>query len=157
MPLEENPYTVPHLKALNSGHKLWGGQRFGSTLRLWNSLLKISILLHRTRSQRFILIAFVFRHLVVKKIFAVTWTNIWLKSSFRSLMQYLNALFLFEKWVEFESSCPMIDAFTTAANAIIWLTFPFSVNCLFSVWEAWKHNYSSFALIWFLAVKFSQC
>ena len=34
MPLEENPYTVPHLKALNSGQKLWGGQRWGSTLRL---------------------------------------------------------------------------------------------------------------------------
>ena len=31
MPLEENPYTVPHLKALNSGEKLWGG---GSTLSL---------------------------------------------------------------------------------------------------------------------------
>ena len=34
MPLEENPYTVPHLKALNSGQKLWGGQRCGSTLRM---------------------------------------------------------------------------------------------------------------------------
>ena len=34
MLLEENPYTVPHLKALNSGQKLWGGQRCGSTLSL---------------------------------------------------------------------------------------------------------------------------
>ena len=34
MPLEENPYTVPHLKALNSGQNLWGGQRCGSTLSL---------------------------------------------------------------------------------------------------------------------------
>ena len=25
MPLEENPYTVPYLKALNGGQKLWGG------------------------------------------------------------------------------------------------------------------------------------
>ena len=32
MPLEENPYTVPHLKALNSGQNLWGGQRCGRTL-----------------------------------------------------------------------------------------------------------------------------
>ena len=59
MPLEENPYTVPHLKALNSGQKLWGGQRCGSTLSLWNALLNISNLLHRSRSQRFILNAFV--------------------------------------------------------------------------------------------------
>ena len=59
MPLEENPYTVPHLKALNSGQNLWGGQRCGSTLSLWNALLKISILLHISRSQRFILNAFV--------------------------------------------------------------------------------------------------
>ena len=34
MPLEENPYTEPHLKALNSGQKLWGGQRCGGTLSL---------------------------------------------------------------------------------------------------------------------------
>ena len=32
MPLEENPYTVPHLKELKSGQKLWGGQSCGSTL-----------------------------------------------------------------------------------------------------------------------------
>ena len=32
MPLEENPYIVPHLKALISGQKFWGGQRCGSTL-----------------------------------------------------------------------------------------------------------------------------
>ena len=61
MPLEENPYTVPHLKALNSGQKLWGGQRYGSTLSLWNSLLKISILLHKSQLQRFILNAFVWK------------------------------------------------------------------------------------------------
>ena len=34
MPLEENPYTVPFLKALNTGQKLWGGQSCGSTLSL---------------------------------------------------------------------------------------------------------------------------
>ena len=34
MPLEENPYEVPHLKALNSGQKLWGGQSCGSTLSM---------------------------------------------------------------------------------------------------------------------------
>ena len=34
MPLEENFYTVPHLKALNSGQKLWGRKRCGSTLSL---------------------------------------------------------------------------------------------------------------------------
>ena len=34
MPLEENPYTVPHFKARNSSQKLWGGQKCGSTLRL---------------------------------------------------------------------------------------------------------------------------
>ena len=34
LPLEENPYTVPHLKALNSSQNLWGGQRCGSTLNL---------------------------------------------------------------------------------------------------------------------------
>ena len=50
MPLEENPYTVPHLKALNSGQNLWGGQRCGSTLSLRNALLKISILLHKMAS-----------------------------------------------------------------------------------------------------------
>ena len=47
MPLEENPYIVPHLKALIRCQKLWGGQRCGSTLSLWNALLKISILLHK--------------------------------------------------------------------------------------------------------------
>ena len=45
-PLEENPYKVPHLKALISCKKFWGQQRYGCTLSLWNSLLKISILLH---------------------------------------------------------------------------------------------------------------
>ena len=43
MPLEENSYIVPHLKAPNSGQKLSG---CGSALSLWNALLKISILLH---------------------------------------------------------------------------------------------------------------
>ena len=55
MPLEENPYTVPHLKAFNSGQKLWGLQRCGSTLSLSNALLKISILLHKMASGWFIL------------------------------------------------------------------------------------------------------
>ena len=32
MPFEENPYTVPHLEALNNCQKLWGWQRCGSTL-----------------------------------------------------------------------------------------------------------------------------
>ena len=34
MPLEENPYIAPHLKALISGKKFWGGERYGSTLSL---------------------------------------------------------------------------------------------------------------------------
>ena len=34
MPLEENPYIVPHLKALISGKNFWVGQRCGSTLSL---------------------------------------------------------------------------------------------------------------------------
>ena len=46
MPLEENPYIVPQLNALIIGQKLWSRQRRGSTLRLLNALLKISILLH---------------------------------------------------------------------------------------------------------------
>ena len=53
MPLEGNPYVVPHLKALISGIKIWDGQRFGSTLSLLNPLLKISILLHKMASVRF--------------------------------------------------------------------------------------------------------
>ena len=55
MLLEENPFIVPHLKALISGQKLWGGQWCGSILSLWNALLKISILLHKVafvQSQR---------------------------------------------------------------------------------------------------------
>ena len=60
MPLEENPYIVPHLKALISGLKSWGGQRCGSTLSLWNVPLKISILLHKVASDRFHLISAVF-------------------------------------------------------------------------------------------------
>ena len=34
MSLDENPFTVPHLKALSSSQRLWGGQRYGSTLSL---------------------------------------------------------------------------------------------------------------------------
>ena len=34
MPLEENPYVVPQLKALIGGKKFWGGQRYGSKLCL---------------------------------------------------------------------------------------------------------------------------
>ena len=45
MPLEENPYVVPHLKALISGQRFLVRQRCGSTLQFWNVLLKISILL----------------------------------------------------------------------------------------------------------------
>ena len=50
MPLEENPYIVPHLKALISGEKFRDEQRCGSTLSLWNAFLKISILLHKMAS-----------------------------------------------------------------------------------------------------------
>ena len=49
MPLEEKPYTVLQLKALNSVQKLRGWQSCGSTLSMWNALLKISILLHKMR------------------------------------------------------------------------------------------------------------
>ena len=51
MPLEENPYIIPHLKALISGWKFWGGQRCGSTLSLWNALVKTSILLHKMANE----------------------------------------------------------------------------------------------------------
>ena len=34
MPFEENPYIVPHLKALISSKKILGGQRCGSILSL---------------------------------------------------------------------------------------------------------------------------
>ena len=53
MPLEENPYIVPHLKAIISDQIFWGGQRCGSTLSLWNAFLKISILLHKIAFQPF--------------------------------------------------------------------------------------------------------
>ena len=59
MPLEENPYIVPQLKALISGQNFWGGQRCGSTLSLQNSLLKITILLHNMASDYFHLLLFV--------------------------------------------------------------------------------------------------
>ena len=50
MPLEENPYIVPHLKALIIGWKFWTRQKCGSIVSLWNALLKISILLHNMAS-----------------------------------------------------------------------------------------------------------
>ena len=62
MPLEENPYIVPHFKAFNSGQKLWGGQRCSSTLSLWNTLLKITILLHSMASDHFHLLLTVSRY-----------------------------------------------------------------------------------------------
>ena len=73
MHLEENPYTVPHLKALNSGQKLWGRQRWGSTIRL-----KISILLHISRSQRFILNAFVYFVIWWGKNVSITFKRLWI-------------------------------------------------------------------------------
>ena len=51
MPLVENLYIAPHLKALISGQKLWIGQRCGSTLSLGNALFKISILLHKMANE----------------------------------------------------------------------------------------------------------
>ena len=48
--LEGNPFVVSHFKALISCQKFWGGQRCGSTLTLWNTILKISILLHNMAS-----------------------------------------------------------------------------------------------------------
>ena len=48
MPLEENPYIVLHLEALISGQKSWDLQRCSSTISLSNTLLKISILLHKS-------------------------------------------------------------------------------------------------------------
>ena len=50
IPLKESPYIVPHLKAFIIWSKFWDGQRCGSTLSLWNPLLKISILLHKMDS-----------------------------------------------------------------------------------------------------------
>ena len=41
---------VPDFNALISGQKFLGGLRCGSTLSLWNALLKISILLHNMAS-----------------------------------------------------------------------------------------------------------
>ena len=55
MPFEENPYIVPHFKALISCQKYWGVQRCGSTLSLRDALVKISILLHKMASDWFIL------------------------------------------------------------------------------------------------------
>ena len=43
MPLEENLYIVPHLKALISGQKFWGGQKCGSTLSLCIAHVKSSV------------------------------------------------------------------------------------------------------------------
>ena len=60
MPLEENPYIVPHLKALISVQKFWGGQSCGSNLSLRNALLKIINLLHKMASDRFHMILAVF-------------------------------------------------------------------------------------------------
>ena len=60
MALEQNPYLVPHLKALISGQKFWGGQSCGRSLSLGNTLLKISILLHKMASDRFHMILAVF-------------------------------------------------------------------------------------------------
>ena len=47
MPLEENLHIVPHLKALISGKKLYDEQWCGSTLSLLNTLMNLSILLHK--------------------------------------------------------------------------------------------------------------
>ena len=60
IPLEENPHIVPHLKALISGQKFWGGQSCGRSLSLGNTLLKISILLHKVASDWFHLILAVY-------------------------------------------------------------------------------------------------
>ena len=60
MPLEENPNKVPHLKVLIRGKKFGDGQRCGSTLSLWNILLKISILFHKLAFKPFWLDAFVY-------------------------------------------------------------------------------------------------
>ena len=51
LPLKENPYIIPHLKALISGWKFRGGQKCGSTLSLWNALVKTSILLHKMANE----------------------------------------------------------------------------------------------------------
>ena len=55
MPLEKNPYIVPHFKALISCQNYWDVQRCGSALSLRNALVKISILLHKMASDWFIL------------------------------------------------------------------------------------------------------
>ena len=60
MPLEENPFIVPHFKALISCQNYWGVQRCGSTLSLRNALVEISILLHMMASDWFILSTAVF-------------------------------------------------------------------------------------------------
>ena len=62
MPLEENPYIVPHFKALISSQNFWGGQRCGSTLSLPNVLLKITILLHNWASDWFHSLLTVYLH-----------------------------------------------------------------------------------------------
>ena len=50
MSLEGNPFKVTHFKALISCQNFGGGQRWGSTLSLWNVLLKISISLDKMAS-----------------------------------------------------------------------------------------------------------
>ena len=47
MPLEETHFIVHPFKALVGGQKFWGGQKCGSTISLLNTLMKISILLHK--------------------------------------------------------------------------------------------------------------
>ena len=66
MSLEGNPFVVPHFKALISCQKFWGRQRCGSTLRLWNTLFKISILLHNMASDWFILSTAVYKETSIK-------------------------------------------------------------------------------------------
>ena len=51
MPLDENPYIVPHFEALISCQNFLGGQRCDNTLSLWNTVWKISILLHKWVNQ----------------------------------------------------------------------------------------------------------
>ena len=40
MPLEESPYTVPHLKALNSDEDISGGKGHGRTFKVFYVLSK---------------------------------------------------------------------------------------------------------------------
>ena len=64
MSLEGNPFIVTHFKALISCQNFGGGQRCGSTLSLWNTNFKMTILLHNMASDHFHLLLTVYTYIL---------------------------------------------------------------------------------------------